>query len=153
MWKHYIADADKIVCVIDSRESPQDIERAIDIILDVSGMLSVHRDTPTSDTGLHSTDTQIDTTEPQNIKRLLVLATKMDHYDTDTETDESSCTMNEATVASRLETIATAFTRKIDEKRDEHTDNMSHVEYNITCLPVSCLHGQSLQDVLDWLLV
>jgi hypothetical protein len=45
--------------------------------------------------------------------------------------------MDDVAMARRLEAVASAFTRKVDEKRDR-CRALFDVEYSIKCLPVSC---------------
>ena len=147
MWKHYVDDADKLVFVIDSQSSIQDIENAIDILLDVPGILQPTAASPSPASGKEIAKSSSAVTKP-----MLVLATKMDTYGTkqDGVDETSNPLLDDATVAARLETIATTFTTKIDQRREAFGEDRLP-PYTLTCLPVSCLNPEQLDDVRTWL--
>ena len=141
MWKHYVGEADKIVYVIDSRLEAGEIEAAIDILLDVERAAAIENggnggEASTSAGGDVNADVDVDGT--RHTKPVLVLATKMDAYDgLERSSPQLSYKMDDVAMAGRLEAVASAFTRKVDEKR-ERCGALFDVEYSIKCLPVSC---------------
>ena len=139
MWKHYVGEADKIVYVIDSRLGAGEIEAVIDILLDVERVAAIENggnggEASTSADG----DENADVDGTRHTKPVLVLATKMDAYDGhERSSPQLSYKMDDVAMAARLEAVASAFTRKVDEKR-ERCGALFDVEYSIKCLPVSC---------------
>ena len=149
MWKHYVGEADKIVYVIDSRLGAGEIEAAIDILLDVERAAAIENggnggEASTSAGGDVNADVDVDADVDADVdgtrhtKPVLVLATKMDAYDgLERSSPQLSYKMDDVAMAGRLEAVASAFTRKVDEKR-ERCGALFDVEYSIKCLPVSC---------------
>ena len=142
MWKHYVGEADKIVYVIDSRLGAGEIEAAIDILLDVERASAIENGGNGGNGGEASTsaggDENADVDGTRHTKPVLVLATKMDAYDgLERSSPQLSYKMDDVAMAGRLEAVASAFTRKVDEKR-ERCGALFDVEYSIKCLPVSC---------------
>lgn len=182
MWKHYIADADKLVYVIDGRETMGEIERAIDLMLECTYMFGSAREEDETAIGTAAATTNGQHVAAQGTytkrnsrnKPMLVLATKMDEYGT-TEanaTGQLSYRMDEGAVAARLEAIATTFATKIDERSrcdlpgvrgvDSQSNGVASKGYeaydsyelygSIKCLPVSCINREQIADVLEWFL-
>ena len=131
MWKHYVGDADKLVYVIDSRETIEEIERAIDVMLEcTSAVERAREERQGGGGGVAASETTGGHTAQKNTKRnkkgssdnkpILVLATKMDEYGTDEANaiGRLSYRMDEVAVAARLGAIATTFARKVDEMRE-----------------------------------
>ena len=155
MWKHYVGEASKIVYVVDGRAAVEDVERDIDILLDVVEVANPEED-GTNEMNHEEAEGAIESPPTRNrTKPVLVLATKMDAYDEEVSTSRGSSQlsykMDDVAMAGRLEAVATAFTKKVEEKRTR-CGLLFNVEYRIKVLPVSCLDAEMVEDVLDWCL-
>jgi GTPase SAR1 family protein len=170
MWRHYFGEADKLVYVIDSRQSIEEIERAIDVLLEACNCGGwLYKETgPQERAAFEGSDnTPRKHWDPMigKQKPILVVANKMDTYglpekDCDVAGNldgKVAFDLEEKRGAETLEMIAKTFTRKLDEMIDEGIKSETGINgsdcYSIKCLPASCTNAQYLMDVLDWLLM